>query len=141
MKQEKHFLKKKISEVDKEIERLQSKKKLIEQKIVEEDMEELVLTMKRTVVRTNEMVDEWSKGIIKQGKRVSDEPKLKEFEMRFVRIGSKMFCIMFNEIGEEVGRGVCKCHYEDEFNYVKAINIAESRALQDELKRREVNHY
>lgn len=149
MVDEKKFLRNKKKSIDKEIERLvqeikslQEKTKHIDKKIKEENTIERVLVTDTKVVETNLMRVSESEGIISKGYCVLETPKTKDFVFRFLRKGSKVICTIYDHTGQvELGRGVSKCHYEDEFDYQKGINIAELRAMQDKFKRDEVKHY
>lgn len=148
MKKEKMFLKSKsaiieneISELQSRIESLKESKNIIERKIKEEDIKERVLVMHKELITTNRMNRDESEGLLRQFLLVDESPKCEKFEFRFIRYGSKVICTVYNENKKEVGRGVSKCHYEDEFDYVKGVNIAEYRAMQDLLKRREIELY
>ena len=149
MNKEKSFLNNKRDLAEKRIEELQVELKeaqdtveLIDRKISEEDIIERILVTDVKVVETNTMRFNESEGIIAQGYGVLETPRTRDFVFRFLRKGSKVICTIYDHTGEvEVGRGVSKCHYKDEFNYQKGINIAELRAMQDKLKREEVKYY
>ena len=138
----KELAKKKIEELQAEIRGAQDKIKQIDKKISEEDIVERILVTDVKVVETNTMRFNESEGIIAQGYGVLELPRTRDFVFRFLRKGSKVICTIYDHTGQvEVGRGVSKCHYEDEFDYQKGINIAELRAMQDKLKREEVENY
>ena len=148
MQSEKNFLRGRKKKTEKEImklkgkiQSLQNRLAYLDKKIDEENIVERVLVTETTITETSVMNLNESNGIISQGYGVDSKPKSDKYDFRFLRKGSKIICTIYNKSGEDIGKGVSKCHYEDEFDYLKGIKIAEFRAKQDMLKRDEQKLY
>lgn len=146
----KKYLKKRMNEtvekrnkMSKEIKTLNTRADRLSKKIKEEDIIEKVVVFESESSTVSKMRVEESRIIMDKGWGVSPENEEESTVTRVLRKGSKIICTIYDSKTEAnvLGIGISKCHWEDDFDYIKGIGIAELRAKQDMLKRKESVFY